>query len=169
MIHQNRVVVNYLFSDDYDAPTVAQLFTELISNVPQGRFINIYASMEDHQSQSRKPLQLDNMLPFQIDDTSKQALIRTMLLPAPLVQKTALFLPLPILWEERIRRPQSCLHLDDANDTILLALDIIDDILEAGGYLLSACDAAEIRFIHRGVIGDGAPNPAQQQGQEVHV
>jgi hypothetical protein len=81
--------------------------------------------------------------PFQYAVPSVQMLIRTMLLPAPLVQVIASFLPLPTLWDKRIERLESWTCANNPNEAILYALDIIDEILEAAGWI-TALDVAKI-------------------------
>jgi hypothetical protein len=75
-------------------------------------------------------------------------LLRTILLPLPIVQMIALLLPLPPFWRERISVLEFSTSIDCPNEAIVCALDIIDEILEFIGFL-SAFDTAKIP----------APNP----------
>lgn len=89
---------------------------------------------------------------------SVSALIRTMTLPAPLVELVASFMPLPRLWDK-----QSALIMKkctvDPDAAITSSLEIIDEVLDEGGFV-EACDAARVtpptnfsswvRFLRRG-------------------
>jgi hypothetical protein len=66
-----------------------------------------------------------------------------MLLPAHLLQIVVTYIPLPPLWSSRLDSINRWIEEDDPNDSIAYLLDIIDEVLEAGGFL-SACDAAGI-------------------------
>jgi len=81
-------------------------------------------------------------LPYPLGLKSTQALLRTMLLPAPLVQLIAAFMPLPHLWERSIGMltKRATIHPDE---TVVTALDLVDEILEEGGFV-EACDAAAV-------------------------
>ena len=80
------------------------------------------------------------VLPVRFTHKSTQALLRTMLLPAPLVKTIALYLPLPKLWDDRFKRLWDSV---DPNEATISAFDFIDEIIEEGGLLL-AFDAAQI-------------------------
>ena len=81
-------------------------------------------------------------LPFHLSQPSTLALLRIMALPAPLVRLVLEFVPLPSSWDSRIGLlTKRCLVDSDA--ALLSALDLIDEILEEGGFL-EACDAAQI-------------------------
>jgi ankyrin repeat protein len=84
------------------------------------------------------------LLPFPqcFTDPSTEALTRTMTLPEPLVQIIALFLPMPKLWEKRIDILRSSAYVN-ANEAIFHTLDLIDEMLEEGGFL-KACDVAQV-------------------------
>lgn len=73
---------------------------------------------------------------------SRSALIRTMTLPAPLVELVSSFLPLPHLWDRRraliVKR---CTVDPDA--AIASSLEIIDEVLDEGGFV-EACDEAQV-------------------------
>jgi len=73
---------------------------------------------------------------------SLSALIRTMTLPAPLVELVASFMPLPHLWDRRgaliVKR---CTVDPDA--AITSSLEIIDEVLDEGGFV-DACDEAKV-------------------------
>ena len=81
-------------------------------------------------------------LPYPLGLTSTQALLRTMCLPAPLVQLIASFLPLPNLWERSIGMltRRAAIH---PNETVVSCLDLIDEILEEGGWV-QACETARV-------------------------
>jgi ankyrin repeat protein len=81
-------------------------------------------------------------LPYDLIYSSTEALIRAMTLPAPLLEMIALFMPLPKLWTKRIAMLQSTCFVN-ANAGIVNALDLIDEVLEEGGFL-SACDLAQV-------------------------
>ena len=71
-----------------------------------------------------------------------------MMLPAPLVKNISLFLSLPHLWKVRMDQLEdvegpNVVRKIDSSAKIVYALDIIDEILEEGGFLL-ACDQAQI-------------------------
>lgn len=73
---------------------------------------------------------------------STQALLRTMKLPAPLVELIAAYLPLPHLWQKRCSMLMKR-SMINANAAITCALDLIDEVLVEGGFL-DACDYAKI-------------------------
>lgn len=77
-----------------------------------------------------------------LTNTSAQALLRTMALPAPLMARIAKFLPLPKLWNKRLAMLQSTCFVN-ADAAVAIALDFIDEILDEGGFL-DACDAAHV-------------------------
>jgi ankyrin repeat protein len=81
-------------------------------------------------------------LPYSLTLPSTRALIRTMLLPAPIMATIAQYLPMPLLWHKRVLMltKQS---LDQPDVAVANALDIVDEILEEGGFL-EACDRARI-------------------------
>jgi ankyrin repeat protein len=79
---------------------------------------------------------------LRISKGSKSALIRTMTLPAPLVELIATFLPLPRLWEWRSALiVRKCTVDPDA--AIAASLEIIDEVLDEGGFV-HACDEAHV-------------------------
>lgn len=79
---------------------------------------------------------------LRINKGSKSALIRTMTLPAPLVELIATFLPLPHLWEWRSALiVRKCTVDPDA--AIAASLEIIDEVLDEGGFV-HACDEAHV-------------------------
>ena len=81
-------------------------------------------------------------LPSHLAQSSTQALIRAMALPAPLIQAVAQFAPIPSIWDRRIALlTKQCLVNADA--AVMSGLDLVDEILEDGGYL-EACDAAQV-------------------------
>jgi ankyrin repeat protein len=73
---------------------------------------------------------------------STKALLRTMTLPAPLVQLITSFMPLPPLWARTIGMltKRATLHPEE---TVTSALDLVDEILEEGG-LVEAMDEARL-------------------------
>ena len=73
---------------------------------------------------------------------SKRTLIKAMTLPAPVIELITSFIPLPLLWDKRLTllTSRSHVHPDSA---VFLALDLIDEVLEEGGFL-EACDSAGI-------------------------
>jgi ankyrin repeat protein len=73
---------------------------------------------------------------------SSLALIRTMTLPAPMVEHIASFMPLPNLWDERLMLITRRCGVD-ADAAISCALDLIDEVLEEGGFL-EACHIAKV-------------------------
>jgi len=83
-----------------------------------------------------------DVMPYHFTVPSTQALLRTMALPAALVQHIASFLPLPNLWPKRLSMltRTATIHPDAA---VAAALDFMDEILEEGGFL-EACDAARV-------------------------
>jgi ankyrin repeat protein len=79
---------------------------------------------------------------LRINKGSKSALIRTMTLPAPLVELIATFLPLPRLWEWRSALiVRKCTVDPDA--AVAASLEIIDEVLDEGGFV-HACDEAHV-------------------------
>ena len=75
-----------------------------------------------------------------VDNTNKfqQALVQTMLLPLPLVDLIASYLPKPPLWEQRLEMLSKRCHINP-DATICCSLDLIDEALEEGGFV-EACD-----------------------------
>jgi len=74
--------------------------------------------------------------------SSDTALLRTMTLPAPLVGLISSFVPLSHLWDERLNLLTQRCHVDpDAAASCIL--DLIDEVLEKGGFL-EACRMANI-------------------------
>jgi len=73
---------------------------------------------------------------------SKKALVQTMMLPMPLVGVIASYMPPPQIWEKRIEMLTRKCYVD-ADSTISCVLDLIDEILEDGGFL-EACDLSGI-------------------------
>ena len=81
-------------------------------------------------------------LPAHLAQSSTQALIRAMALPGPLIQAIAQFAPIPNIWDKRITLlTKQCLVNADA--AVMSGLDLVDEILEDGGFL-EACDAAQV-------------------------
>jgi len=71
-----------------------------------------------------------------------EALLRTMTLPAPMVELIASYMPLPHLWPERIMILTKRCGID-ADSAISCTFDLIDEVLEEGGFL-EACTMAKI-------------------------
>ena len=106
------------------------------------RQLTIHQMEEELRPTRNASLQLSMMvdaplpptLPYQLSKPSTQALLRTMTLPAPLVEHIAKFIPLPMLWERRVgiltRR-----SVMNADATVCDTLDLIDEILEMGGFV----------------------------------
>lgn len=73
----------------------------------------------------------------------EQAMLRLMALPAPeIVELVAKFLPYPNLWEVRIGMLTKRAVVD-SNAAVSSCLDLIDEILEEGGFA-EACDEAKV-------------------------
>jgi ankyrin repeat protein len=99
-------------------------------------------TMSTTDQQSHLPQQKRRLtgVPLIFSETSTQTLLRIMLLSEPLVQKIALFLPLPKLW---CKKTVGLHDYESLNETMVYALDFIDEILEEGG-ILSAFAQAKI-------------------------
>jgi len=77
---------------------------------------------------------MDNSRALTLVETTETALIRTMTLPAPLVEHIAGFLPLPNLWTRRLEAlTTTCLIDPDA--AVICTLDLVDEILVEGGFI----------------------------------
>lgn len=72
-------------------------------------------------------------------NSSTHALLRCLTLPAPLVQAVTQFLPRPKLWDQRIAMLTTSRSFINPNASANSALDLLDEILEEGGFL-EACD-----------------------------
>ncbi len=73
---------------------------------------------------------------------SNRALVLAMSLPAPQIELISSFIPLPRVWDDRIKLLTSRCHVHP--DTgVFGALDLIDEVLEEGG-LLEAFDIARV-------------------------
>lgn len=72
----------------------------------------------------------------------EMALLRTLALPAPMVEHIASFMPLPRLWDERLMLITKRCGVD-ADAAISCAMDLIDEVLEEGGFL-EACHTVNI-------------------------
>ena len=97
--------------------------------------ISASALSSSNQQQQQQPL-------FQ-SCPSTQALLRTMVLPAPLVESIALFLPPPNLWARRIAMLTTSRSAIAPDAAVIAALDLIDEVLEEGGFV-EACDLANV-------------------------
>lgn len=142
LIHQNRVEIKIKSNErTYNVPITVEWLTKIATtdNVNDDSYVTVVPSIE-HSQWQRRNLKLSSSK-SSLDGKSTHILIRTMLLPAPLIQTIALFLPHPRLWKQRIDLLQS--SSQNPNITIVFALDILDEILEDGG-LLSAFATAKI-------------------------
>ena len=72
----------------------------------------------------------------------EKTLVRTMTLPAPMVELVASFMPLPRLWDERLALITKRCRVD-ADAAVSCAMDLIDEVLEEGGFL-DACHMVNI-------------------------
>jgi ankyrin repeat protein len=89
------------------------------------------------------PLLERHDLPYHLSQSTTVALLRTMTLPAPLVEAIAQFAPLPAIWDKRIGLlTKRCLVNADA--AVVCGLDLVDEIIEEGGFC-EACDSAEAK------------------------
>lgn len=103
----------------------------LVEDVPPTNVHQIHSLLEAPQT-----------LPYIFTVRSTTALLRTMTLPEPLVEMISQYLPLPHLWEKQIGMLAKRASVN-ADDAVSGALDLIDEILEEGGFL-QACDLAHI-------------------------
>ena len=85
----------------------------------------------------------DAMLPLHWSLSSTQALFRTMDLPAPLLELITEYLPMPNLWAKRLGLLTKS-SVVDSKAAVISTLDLIDEILEEGGFL-EACDAVRVQ------------------------
>jgi ankyrin repeat protein len=83
-----------------------------------------------------------NERPIYYGSSCMVALIRTMMLPAPMVELIAAYLPLPRLWDARLRLLTKRCGVD-ADATVSCAMDLIDEVLEESGFL-DACQRVGI-------------------------
>lgn len=132
LLQQNRANIKFTNGTTYNVPSALNQLSTMTTNATD-QMIAISPTFPEYPQHQ-----------LSIAVHSTQMLIRTMLLPAPIIQKVALFLPLPSLWHKRIVRldvwTDSHCEQDEA---IFYALDIIDEILDEAGFLL-ACDTAHI-------------------------
>jgi len=75
-------------------------------------------------------------------NTSRRALVLSMMLPMPLLGVISSYLPAPRLWEKRLEMLTRRSHIN-TDCTISCALDLIDEVLEEGGFV-EACDSSGI-------------------------
>lgn len=73
---------------------------------------------------------------------SQSSLIRAMKLPAPMLELIASFMPLPAMWDTRLKLITKRCSVDP-DCSVANALDLIDEVLEEGGFL-EACDIAKV-------------------------
>ena len=112
----------------------------------QPRQLTIHQIVEELQpkkvSLSMHKQSLPPTLPYHLSTRSTQALLRTMSLPAPLVELISKYIPMPNMWEHRVgmltRR-----SVINADATVTCALDLVDEVLEEGGFV-EACDFAKV-------------------------
>ena len=74
---------------------------------------------------------------------STKTLILTMTLQAPMVELISTYLPLPSLWSTRLTLITKRTTVDP-DSAVSSALDLIDEVLEEGGFV-EACDTAKLR------------------------
>ncbi|KAL3801098.1 hypothetical protein HJC23_002391 [Cyclotella cryptica] len=84
---------------------------------------------------------LDNPI-FQQLCPSKRALVRSMTMPAPVMELIVSYVPLPLLYETRLTLLASRAQVDP-DSAVFNTMDFIDEVLEEGG-LLEAFDAAGV-------------------------
>jgi hypothetical protein len=65
-----------------------------------------------------------------------------MALPAPLLEVIATYIRMPLMWERRVGMLTKR-SVINADATVQCALDLIDEILEEGGFV-EACDHAQV-------------------------
>jgi ankyrin repeat protein len=100
------------------------------------------------QERARVPLMLSNAsihnvtADLLITTGSFSALVRTMALPAPLLEHIASYMPLPRLWERRTALILKQCTVDP-NAAIAASLELIDEALVEGGFV-EACDEANV-------------------------
>ena len=73
---------------------------------------------------------------------SKRTLVRSMTMPAPIIELIASFIPLPLLYETRLQLLASRAQVDP-DSAVYEAMDLLDEVLEEGG-LLHAFDEAKV-------------------------
>jgi ankyrin repeat protein len=73
---------------------------------------------------------------------SQASLIRAMTLPAPMLELIATFMPLPAMWDTRLRLITKRCSVDP-DCSVANSLELIDEVLEEGGFL-EACDIAKV-------------------------
>ena len=73
---------------------------------------------------------------------STKTLILTMTLQAPMVELISTYLPLPSLWSTRLTLITKRTTVDP-DSAVSSALDLIDEVLEEGGFV-EACDTAKL-------------------------
>lgn len=144
LLHQNRADIETADGGAFDVPTAMQSLATLTT----------------------QPITLGDTIPStecpKNDELSKlprssQMLIHTMMLPMPLLKHIVLFLPFPTLWPERLKQLKELSIQQNPNEAVVFTLDLIDEIMEEGGFLL-ACDAAQIPAPIPGAIGSEVPN-----------
>lgn len=79
-------------------------------------------------------------LPHNLRSQRKKALLRTMTLPLSLVQCIVQYIPVPLIWNRRLRVLNKRCFVNTIAATSC-SLDLIDEVLELGGFV-EACDIA---------------------------
>lgn len=141
LLHQNRANIQLSDNNDsaYDFSTISILLTKAMTKTNNAEVAPspLYEHSPLDNQESLKSSLITNLPCY------TQVLLRTMMLPANLVHSITLFIPLPMLYEERIDRMDLITREVEPNETIVYTLDIIDELLELGGFLM-ACDEAKI-------------------------
>lgn len=153
LLQNNRADIQLSKGFAYNISTAIEWMTRNLATIycsVSNPTILVAPSMESPHEQQDPPL--PNLL-VKFTRSSTQMLVRTMLLPAPIIQMIALFLPLPTLWEERLGLLELRNIHDSPNEAIVGALDMLD----------SYRHAIPQKYQHRihtalGMIGNKAPN-----------
>lgn len=139
-VHRNYVLV-YLWNLLQQERAMIPLYNggeeSIVSQA--SRQVTIHQMMQELQNSKK----WSPTVPSQcLSSKSTQALLRTMGLPFPLVELIAKFMPMPPMWDRRLRMltKRSVINADAA---VTCALDLIDEVLEEGGFV-EACDFAEV-------------------------
>jgi hypothetical protein len=155
LLQRNRIDLKICGQPDmsdsyYDLQTVVQWFrsthvTASMKAVTGNRTIYNMSKPKPYKPCSSGILahETSSTIPFCFTDISTQALIQTMMLPLPIIQMITLYIPVPKLWNERIERLHSSTCFVNPNAAVVQAFDIIDEVLEEGGFL-SACELAHV-------------------------
>jgi hypothetical protein len=139
LLQEERAGINFKDGSTSDIFSAVQRLTQF-SHYYNGADTAKTMSTIDKQLPLPQQKAKQSCLPLTFTKQCMQTLLRTMLLPAPLVKMIALLLPPPNLWS---KREDGLRSYESPNDTIVYALDLIDEILEEGG-ILSAFEKAQI-------------------------